>query len=154
MTEIQMFKTSRECQSAGFEHSDFEFVSDFVLRPRMIAVQATGCAPIPKAFAEGKPRADKWENAQTYASGLRVPKAFADDLILRDIRASNGDAIAVTDDEMRRAADEIGSLEGLFVCPEGAAIWAAAKNFAAERRLDPTSRIVVFNTGTGFKYLS
>jgi len=121
-------------------------------RPRMISVQAAGCAPIPKAFAEGKPASEKWENAQTYASGLRVPKAFADFLILRDIRASNGDAIAVTDDAMRRAADEIGSTEGLFVCPEGAAVWAAARELAAEGRLDPASRIILFNTGTGFKY--
>jgi threonine synthase len=121
-------------------------------RPRMISVQAAGCAPIPKALAEGKPVSEKWENAQTYASGLRVPKAFADFLILRDIRASLGDAISVTDDEMRRAADEIGSTEGLFVCPEGAAVWAAARNLSAEGRLDRSSRIVLFNTGTGFKY--
>ena len=81
-------------------------------------------------------------------------KAFADFLILRDIRASNGDAIAVTDDEMRRAADEIGAAEGLFVCPEGGAVWAAAKNLVATGRLESRSRIVLFNTGTGFKYLS
>ncbi len=122
-------------------------------RPRMISVQAAGCAPIPKALAEGKPVSEKWENARTYASGLRVPKAFADFLILRDIRASNGDAIAVTDDEMRRAADEIGAAEGLFVCPEGAAVWAAAKKLFSEKRLDAASRVVLFNTGTGFKYV-
>ena len=119
----------------------------------MIAVQAAGCAPIPRAFAEGKPVSEKWENAQTYASGLRVPKAFADFLILRDIRASRGDAVAVTDEQMRRAADEIGAAEGLFVCPEGAAVWAAAKDLASEGKLDPSSRVVLFNTGTGFKYL-
>ena len=141
---IGMWKAFEEMEALGWIDA---------ARPRMIAVQATGCAPIPKAFAEGVPRADKWENARTYASGLRVPKAFADDLILRDIRASRGDAIAVTDDEMRRAADEIGSLEGLFACPEGAAVWAAAKTLAADRRLDPASRIVLFNTGTGFKYV-
>ena len=122
-------------------------------RPRMISVQATGCAPIPKAFAEGRAASEKWENAETYASGLRVPKAFADFLILRDVRASGGDAVAVTDDEMRRAADEIGAAEGLFACPEGAAVWAAAKNLALEGRLDCSSRIVLFNTGTGFKYV-
>ncbi|HKA35521.1 MAG TPA: threonine synthase [Thermoanaerobaculia bacterium] len=123
-------------------------------RPRMISVQAAGCAPIPKAFSEGKLASEKWENAQTYASGLRVPKAFADFLILRGIRESGGDAVAVTDDEMRRASDEIGSKEGLFVCPEGAAVWAAAKTLASSDRLDPKSRIVLFNTGTGFKYLA
>jgi len=123
-------------------------------RPRMISVQASGCAPIAKAFAEGKAVSEKWENAQTYASGLRVPKAYADYLILRDIRASGGDAVAVTDEEMRVASDEIGSAEGLFVCPEGAAVWAAAKNLAAAGKLDPRSKIVLFNTGTGFKYIA
>ena len=140
---IGMWKAFEEMEALGWIGSK---------RPRMISVQAAGCAPIPKAFAEGKPASEKWENAQTYASGLRVPKAFADFLILRDIRASHGDAIAVTDDAMRRAADEIGSTEGLFVCPEGAAVWAAAKDLAAEGRLDPESRVVLFNTGTGFKY--
>ena len=107
----------------------------------------------PEGLRRRKDVSEKWENAETYASGLRVPKAFADFLILRDIRASGGDAIAVTDDEMRRAADDIGSAEGLFVCPEGAAVWAAAKNLAASDRLDPRSRIVLFNTRRpGFKY--
>src|SRR6185295_4516287 len=113
-------------------------------RPRMISVQAAGCAPIPKVFAEGKAAAEKWENAETYASGLRVPKAFADFVILRGIRESHGDAIS-------RTADEIGAAEGLFVAPEGAAVWAAAKNLAAQGRLDRSSRVVLFNTGTGFK---
>jgi len=122
-------------------------------RPRMISVQATGCAPIAKAFAEGKPASEKWENARTYASGLRVPKAFADFLILRDIRESKGDAVAVSDEEMRLACEEMGAAEGLFAAPEGGATWAAAKNLSAEGRLDPRSRIVLFNTGTGFKYL-
>ena len=79
-----------------------------------------------------------------------MPRSY---LILRDIRASGGDAIAVTDEEMRVASDEIGSAEGLFVCPEGAAVWAAAKNLAESSRLDPRSKIVLFNTGTGFKYI-
>jgi threonine synthase len=122
-------------------------------RPRMISVQAAGCAPIPKAFAQGKEVSEKWENAATDASGLRVPKAYADYLILRDIRASRGDAIAVTDEAMRVASEEIGAAEGLFVAPEGGAVWAAAKNLADEGRLDPSSRIVLFNTGSGFKYL-
>jgi threonine synthase len=141
---IGMWKAFEEMETLGWIGSK---------RPRMISVQASGCAPIPKAFAEGKPVSEKWENAQTYASGLRVPKAFADFLILRDIRASHGDAIAVTDDEMRRAADEIGAAEGLFVAPEGAAVWAAAKKLFSEKRLDARSRVVLFNTGTGFKYV-
>ena len=122
-------------------------------RPRMIVVQAAGCAPIVKAFAEGKATAERWENAATYASGLRVPKPFADSLILANVRESGGDAIAVSDDEMRAAEEEIGRAEGLFVCPEGAATWAAAKNLAAEGRLDRASQVVLFNTGTGFKYV-
>jgi len=122
-------------------------------RPRMIAVQAAGCAPIPKAFAEGRTAAEKWENAQTYASGLRVPKPFADFLILAILRESGGDAVTVTDDEMRGSEDEIGESEGMFVCPEGAATWAAAKNLVASGRLGSRSRVVLFNTGTGFKYL-
>jgi threonine synthase len=121
-------------------------------RPRLISVQAAGCAPIPKAFASGAEASEKWEGAETYASGLRVPKAFADFLILRDLRASGGDAVAVTDEEMRAAEREIGQAEGLFVCPEGAAAWAAARNLADAGRLDRGSRIVLFNTGTGFKY--
>ena len=123
-------------------------------RPRMIAVQAEGCAPIPKAFAEGKAVAEKWENAQTYASGLRVPKPFADFLILKILRESDGDAVAVADQEMRAAEYEIGAAEGMFVCPEGAATWAAAKKLGERGRLDPGSRVVLFNTGTGFKYWS
>ena len=119
----------------------------------MIAVQAAGCAPIPKAFAEGREVAEKWENAQTYAAGLRVPRPFADFLILAILRESSGDAVTVTDEEMRAAEDEIGESEGMFVCPEGAATWAAAKNLVATGRLDPRSRVVLFNTGTGFKYL-
>ncbi|HVE65823.1 MAG TPA: threonine synthase [Thermoanaerobaculia bacterium] len=121
-------------------------------RPRMIVVQAAGCAPMVKAFAQGRDSAERWEHAATYASGLRVPKPFADFLILAYARESGGDAIAVSDDEMRAAEEEIGRAEGLFVCPEGAATWAAAKNLAAAGRLDPASRVVLFNTGTGFKY--
>lgn len=120
-------------------------------RPRMISVQAAGCAPIPKAFAAGKKESEKWENAKTYASGIRVPKAFGDFLILRILRESGGDAIAVTDGEMRGAAEEIDQAEGLFAALEGAATWAAAKRLAQDGRLDPSSRIVLFNTASGYK---
>src|SRR4029077_7917267 len=88
-------------------------------RPRMYAIQAEGCAPIPKAFAEGKEVSEKFPNARTYASGLRVPKAFGDYLILRFVRASGGGALSVSDDEMRRGCDEIGAAEGTFASPEG-----------------------------------
>jgi threonine synthase len=119
----------------------------------MISVQAAGCAPIPRAFERGEAVSEKWENASTYASGLRVPKAYADDLILAAIRASGGTAIAVTDEEMRKASEEIGESEGLFVAPEGGAVWAAARTLARSGLLDAKSRIVLYNTGTGFKYL-
>jgi threonine synthase len=141
---IGMWKAFDEMEEMGWIGSK---------RPKMFAIQAEGCAPIPKAFAEGRETAEKFPNARTYASGLRVPKPFADYLILRYIRASDGGAIAVTDDEMRRACDEIGAAEGLFAAPEGGAAWAGAKLLAAAGRLDPAARIVLFNTGTGFKYL-
>jgi threonine synthase len=142
---IGMWKAFEEMERLGWIGSK---------RPRMISVQAEGCAPIVKAFAEGRTSAERWENAATYASGLRVPKAFADFLILADVRESSGDAVAVSDDEMRAAESEIGAAEGLFVCPEGAATWAAAKKLANAGRLDRRSRVVLFNTGTGFKYAS
>jgi len=122
-------------------------------RPRMFSVQAEGCAPIPKAFAEGKDVSEKFPNARTYASGLRVPKAFADYLILKDVRASGGSAIAVSDDAMRRACDEIGASEGIFAAPEGGAAWAAAKELLVRGLLSENERVVLFNTGSGFKYL-
>jgi threonine synthase len=141
---IGMWKAFEEMEEMGWIGSK---------RPRMISVQAEGCAPVSKAFAEGKEICEKWENARTYASGLRVPKAFADFLILRDIRQSGGDAVAVSEEEMRQAEREIGAAEGLFVAPEGAATWAAAKKLKAAGRLDAASRVVLFNTGTGFKYV-
>ncbi len=141
---IGMWKAFEEMEALGWIG---------VERPRMIAVQAEGCAPIPRAFDQGQAVSQKWENAHTYASGLRVPKAYADDLILADLRASGGCAVAVSDEEMRQACDEIGASEGLFVAPEGGAVWAAAKKLADKERLDRSSRIVLFNTGTGYKYL-
>jgi threonine synthase len=122
-------------------------------RPKMVAVQAEGCAPIPKAFAERKLVSLRVADAHTYASGLRVPKAYADYLILRDLYASGGFAVAVSDDDMRCACDAIGASEGLFAAPEGGAAWAATEKLANEGKLDRSSRIVVFNTGSGFKYL-
>jgi threonine synthase len=141
---IGMWKAFDEMEEMGWISSK---------RPRLISVQAEGCAPIPRAFAEGSEASQRWENASTYASGLRVPKAFADFLVLRAIRATGGDAIAVSDEAMRRACDEMGASEGLFAAPEGGAAWAAAKILAQAGRLERASRIVVFNTGSGFKYV-
>ena len=122
-------------------------------RPRMVTVQASGCAPIVKAFAEGKRFADEFPNAETVASGLRVPKAIGDFLILDAIRASKGTALAVTDDELIDATREIGAAEGVFCAPEGAACLPALKKLMAAGEVETSERIVLFNTGAGVKYL-
>jgi threonine synthase len=122
-------------------------------RPRMVSVQAEGCAPIPKAMAEGKDVSIRFENAATYASGLRVPKAYADYLILKILRASKGEAVTVTDDEMRRGVLELASHEGLFAAPEGGAAWEAVKKLTLAGKVARDERIVVFDTGTGYKYV-
>ena len=96
-------------------------------RPKMICVQAAGCAPIVKAFEEGKPRSEFWDNASTVASGLRVPKALGDFLVLNAVRESGGAAIAISDADMLDAGIELASLEGIFAAPEGAACAAALK---------------------------
>jgi threonine synthase len=122
-------------------------------RPRMFSVQATGCAPIVRAFANGDSTAAEFPDAHTCASGLRVPKAIGDFLILNILRQSNGGAVAVDDEEMIRVTREVGSSEGLFVSPEGAACFAALKSLCATRKIAPDERVVVFNTGSGIKYL-
>ena len=122
-------------------------------RPRMFAVQAAGCAPIVRAFETGEKSAGEFPNAHTIASGLRVPKAIGDFLILNILRQSNGGAIAVDDEEMIRVAREVGSSEGLFVCPEGAACFAALKSLRAAGKIVSGERVVIFNTGSGIKYL-
>jgi threonine synthase len=122
-------------------------------RPRMISVQSTGCAPIVRAFEEGKRFADEFPNAATTASGLRVPKAIGDFLILDAIRASGGTAIAVTDEELIHATLDIGAAEGLFVAPEGAACLPALRKLIARNFIDAGDQVVLFNTGAGVKYL-
>jgi threonine synthase len=122
-------------------------------RPRMFAVQADGCAPIVRAFEAGENSAGEFLNAHTIASGLRVPKAIGDFLILNILRQSNGGAIAVDDEEMIRVAREVGSKEGLFVCPEGAACFAALKSLRSAGKIASGERVIIFNTGSGIKYL-
>jgi threonine synthase len=122
-------------------------------RPRMFCVQATGCSPIVRAFENGDSTAAEFPDAHTCASGLRVPKAIGDFLILNILRQSNGGAVAVDDEEMIRVTREVGSTEGLFVSPEGAACFAALKSLSATRKIAPDERVVVFNTGSGIKYL-
>ena len=122
-------------------------------RPRMFSVQASGCAPIVRAFETGDKTAAEFPNAHTRASGLRVPKAIGDFLMLKILRQSNGGAVAVDDKEMIRATREVGSKEGLFVAPEGAACFAALKSLRAVGKIDIGERVVIFNTGSGIKYL-
>jgi threonine synthase len=122
-------------------------------RPKMICVQAAGCAPIVKAFEEGKPRSEFWDNATTVASGLRVPKALGDFLVLNAVRESGGTAVAVSDSDMLDAGVELATMEGIFAAPEGAACVAALKKLLADGFLKPSDRVVLYNTGSGLKYL-
>lgn len=122
-------------------------------RPRMVAVQAEGCAPVVKAFEAGAASCEFWGNAHTRASGLRVPKSFADVLILKDLRESNGIAVAVSDENILEAQGQLGRAEGIFAAPEGAATLAAYRKLLDEKWLAPDERVVLFNTGSGLKYL-
>jgi threonine synthase len=140
---IGMWKAFGELEALGFIGSE---------RPRMVAVQAEGCAPIVKAFEDGEEHAPRWENAHTSAAGIRVPKAVGDFLILRAVRESGGFAITVSDAELASAADEAAKSDGVLLCPEtGATLAACAKALDAGliRRSD---RIVLFNCATGLKY--
>lgn len=122
-------------------------------RPRMVSVQADGCAPVVKAFEKGATFCDFWINAQTLASGLRVPKSFADHLILQDIYDSEGTAVAVSDEAILESQKQLASMEGIFAAPEGAATLAALKVLIRQGWVHPQENIVLFNTGSGLKYL-
>jgi threonine synthase len=141
---IGMWKAFQEMETMGFIAPG---------RPRMYAVQAEGCAPIVKAFAEGKDDAPMWENAQTLAHGLRVPKALGDFLILRAVRESHGAAIAVSEQEIIQGVKDAAATEGLFVAPETGACVAALRKLKTSGHVSPDDSVVVFNTGTGFKYV-
>jgi len=123
-------------------------------RPRMVAVQAAGCAPIVKAYENGAIFCDYWHGAHTLASGLRVPKSFADQLIMQTIRESKGSAIAVSDEEIVQAQKRLGATEGVFAAPEGAATLAALFKMLDSHQIDPKERIVLMNTGMGQKYVT
>ena len=141
---IGMWKAFDEMETLGWVEKK---------RPRMFSVQASGCAPIVRAFENGDSTAAEFPDAHTCASGLRVPKAIGDYLILRILRQSNGGAIAIDDEEMIRIAREVGSSEGLFVSPEGAACFAALKSLYSADKIGSGERVVIFNTGSGIKYL-
>ena len=120
--------------------------------PRMVAVQATGCAPIVKAYEEGTEHAELWQNAHTVAAGIRVPVAVGDFLILRAVRESGGFAIAVDDESISAGLDEVSKEEGLLLCPEGAATYAAYKQSLEKGLISPDETAVLFNCATGLKY--
>jgi threonine synthase len=121
-------------------------------RPRMYAVQPEGCAPVVKAFAEGKNEAEFWPGATTHALGLRVPKPFADFLILDALRQSHGAAVAVSEQEIVDGVREASAQEGLFMAPEGGACVAALRKLRSSGHVSADDVVVVFNTGTGLKY--
>jgi threonine synthase len=121
-------------------------------RPRMVAVQAEGCAPIVKAWEAHRDKADFFPNAATMASGLRVPGPLGDLLILRMLKQTQGIALTVTDDEMLQAGKQLASQEGIFAAPEGAATVSAARKLADSGWIKPEETVVLFNTGTGYKY--
>ncbi len=121
-------------------------------RPRMVSVQSTGCAPMVKAFNDGKEFAEMWSGAKTIADGLRVPTAVGDFLILRAIKESNGTAIAVSDEEIFESTNTIGKTEGIFAAPEGGATLAALKNLLNSGWIKKNESVVLFNTGSGHKY--
>ncbi|MEY2499838.1 MAG: threonine synthase [Verrucomicrobiota bacterium] len=122
-------------------------------RPRMFTVQASGCAPIVQAFEAGEKFATEFPNAHTVASGLRVPKAVGDFIMLDILRKSGGGAVTVDDEEMISATRKVGTAEGLFVAPEGAACFVAAGKLLGEGKIGGDERVVIFNTGSGIKYL-
>jgi threonine synthase len=122
-------------------------------RPKMIAVQVEGCQPVVRAYERGESRAEFWHNAHTVASGLRVPKPLGDFLILEAVCKSGGTAIAVSDDELLDAGIELAETEGIFAAPEGAACVAALRKLVGSGFLQPDEKIVIYNTGSGLKYL-
>lgn len=141
---VGMWKAFQEMRQLGWIDSR---------QPKMVSVQAAGCAPVVRAFEQGKPRCDPWSPANTLAAGLRVPRAIGDFLILEILRQSGGRAVAVTDEEMLVEARAMGRSEGLFVCPEGGATLAALKKLIRSRFVQPSDEVVLFNTGSGLKYL-
>ncbi len=141
---IGMWKAFDEMQQLGWIGAE---------RPQMVAVQSSGCAPIPKAWDEGAASSAMWPNASTLAAGLRVPKAYGDYLILDILRESGGVALSVTDDEIMGAFEHWARVEGVFAAPEGAASLAAYRKLRASGFFGSDDRVVLFNTGTGLKYL-
>lgn len=140
---IGMWKAFQELQAIGWIGEKL---------PRMVAVQAAGCAPIVRAYEEGTEHAELWTDAHTVASGIRVPVAIGDFLILRAVRESGGFATAVEDEAILKARDEVAQQEGLLLCPEGAATYAAYRQELERGRISPDESAVLFNCAIGLKY--
>lgn len=140
---IAMWKAFDELEAMGLVSSS---------RPRMVAVQSEGCAPVVRAFETGADRAEFWEGAETVAPGIRVPAPFADDLILATLRESAGLAIAVPDEEIVNGVRAFGTIEGIDACPEGGATLAALRRLVRDGAIARDERVVLFNTGTGLKH--
>lgn len=143
---IGMWKAFDELEQLGWITSNQR-------RPRLVSVQAAGCAPIVRAFESGKDRAATWTDPHTVADGLRVPAAIGDFLILQALRDSRGLAIAIEDDEMVMAMREFGQLEGISASPEGGATLCALRTLLSQGMISPTDVVVLFNTGGALKYL-
>jgi threonine synthase len=143
---IGMWKAFAEMEEMGWLASP--------KKPRMISVQSSGCAPVVKSFESGAATCEIWQDAQTIASGLRVPKSFADRLILHDIRESNGLAVGVDDTDIVAAQKLLAATEGIFAAPEGAATLAALIKLRQMSEIMPDDKVVLFNTAAGLKYLS
>lgn len=141
---IGMWKAFHELREIGWLETD--------QLPRMVAVQSTGCAPIVRAWEQGARHAEPWENAETYASGIRVPAAIGDFLILDAVRQSNGFAIAVTDEAIEAERQLMATLDGVLLCPEGAATAAAARVALEQGLIAPDESAVLFNCASGLKY--
>ena len=141
---VGMWKAFKEMEELGWIDGK---------RPKMFCVQSEGCAPIVRAFREGNEFAEPWENAQTIAAGIRVPAAIGGYLILRAVWESGGAALTITDDEILAYMREVASLEGIFICPEGAATVAALNKLLLSGALSPDETIMLLNTGSGLKYL-
>ncbi|HEX9245529.1 MAG TPA: threonine synthase [bacterium] len=141
---VGMWKAFAELEALGWIGSH---------RPRMVIVQAAGCAPMVRAHREGREHAEPWQDARTVAAGLRVPEAIGDYLILQAVRESGGTSYAVTDDEILADMRELAGAEGLFACPEGAATYSALKALVRDGLVAADERVVLFNTGAGMKYV-
>ena len=141
---VGMWRAFRELAELGWTNGAM---------PRLVSVQASGCAPVVRAFAAGAERAEPWSGARTAALGLRVPGPFADRLILRALRESGGTAVAVSEEDLLDGMSALAAEEGLFACPEGGATVAALRALRASGEVGAEDRVVIFNTGSGLKYL-